>query len=142
MVSVAHARVTCLDAWEEVFEAKGQEGNMAGDAEEVESECEEINGEEMEEGEIEAHLNGLELEQEEHINSFAAAGLKRLGCFPHTMQLAIIKSFKKRNAMGTMLKKSRKLVVKYRRSSKAKSVLQKTQFKKRLLGCCKTRWWT
>ena len=35
----------CWDAWEEVFEAEGQEGHMADDAEEVESECEEINGE-------------------------------------------------------------------------------------------------
>ena len=127
----------CWDNWEEEFES---DGVIAGDDDDTEMESED--DEEREEGEIQALLSGMELEQEEHVNSFAAAGLKRLGCFPHTMQLAIIKSFKKRNAMGTMLKKSRKLVVKYRRSSKAKSVLQKTKFKKRLLGYCKTRWWT
>ena len=132
----------CWDAWDDRFEAEGAGG---GDEEnDIDSESDESEDEDWQEEDlVDGHRTALEDEMEEHRISFRRAGLKRLGCFPHTLQLPILKSTKKkRNAFGNMLRKTRKLVVKYRRSSKPKAVLAKTKFKKRLLGYCKTRWWT
>ena len=127
------------DAWDDRFETEAvddEDGSNSGD-----SDTDEDHDEEDDETEVE--VVGLENDQRAHRTAFRSCGLKRLGCFPHTLQLAILKSTKKkRNQFGKVLKISRKLVVKYRRSSKAKAVLQKTEFKKRLLGYCKTRWWT
>ena len=83
----------------------------------------------------------LESQQRDHRVAFSTVGIERLPCFPHTMQCAILKS-SKRSSFNQMLRKTRRLAVKYRCSGKAKAILQKTQFKKRLLGYCKTRWWT
>lgn len=128
------------DAWDDRFEselADEEDGLNPGDSDTDDDHDEE------EDDETEVEVVGLENDQRAHRTAFRSYGLKRLGCFPHTLQLAILKSTKKkRNQFGKVLKKSRKLVVMYRRSSKAKAVLQKTEFKKRLLGYCKTRWWT
>ena len=69
------------------------------------------------------------------------SGFKRLGCFSHTLQLPINKVNKVKNQIfGRVLQKTKKFVVKYRTSSKAKYILKKTSFKKRLVGFVKTRW--
>ena len=130
------------DAWDDRFESEVTDEEV-DEGSDSESEDFNNNNQEEEEEDVDRQLGELEQDQEEHRRSFNRAGLKRLGCYPHTFQLAILKSTKKKNnAFGKMLKKTRKFVVKYRRSSKAKAVLLKTQFKKRLLGYCKTRWWT
>ena len=132
----------CWDAWDDRFESEETEEGDEGSDSESEDLINNNNQEEEEEG-VNRQLSELEQDQDEHRRSFNRVGLKRLGCYPHTFQLAILKSTKKKNnAFGKMLKKTRKFVVKYRRSPKAKAVLQKTQFKKRLLGYCRTRWWT
>ena len=125
------------DVWDDKFECE------EADDDNSEDEDNSNNNDQEEEEDIEMQVADLERDQREHRSAFNRVGLKRLGCFPHTFQLAILKSTtKKRNSFGKMLKKTRNFVVKYRRSSKAKAVLQKTEFKKRLLGYCKTRWWT
>ena len=132
----------CWDVWDDRFEPEVTEEEVD---EVSDSESEDFNNnnlEEEEEKDVDRQLGELEEDQEENRRSFNRAGLKKLGCYPHTFQLAILKSTKKNNnAFGKILKKTRKFVVKYRRSSKAKATL-KTQFKKRILGYCKTRWWT
>ena len=128
------------DVWDDRFESEAADD---GDGDDSDDSDEDSDHDQDEDEETEREVVGLEHEQRDHRVAFRSCGLKRLGCFPHTLQLAIIKSTKKKkNQFGKVLKKSRKFVVKYRRSSKAKAVLQKTEFKKRLLGYCKTRWWT
>ena len=59
------------------------------------------------------------------------------------MQLPICRVCKKkRSSFGRVLRKTKKFVVKYRRSAKAKAILRKTSFKLRLKGWVKTRWWS
>ena len=128
------------DAWDDRFESEAADDDDDINSDDSDSDAEH---DQEEDEEKQAELNGLENEQTDNRIAFRSHGLKRLRCFPHTLQLAILKSTKKkRNQFGKVLKKSRKFVVKYRRSSKAKAVLQKTDFKKTLLGYCKTRWWT
>ena len=68
-------------------------------------------------------------------------GKIRLPCYAHTCQIAINRVNKTRNqAFGRVLTKTKHFVSKYRKSSKAKYVLSKTSYKKRLPGWVQTRW--
>lgn len=108
-----------------------------------ESDSDEVDMLQTEELEIAAMADNQEKTDDEHREAFKQIGLKRLGCFPHTLQCAIMRSIKQKNSgFGGMLKKCRKLVAKYRKSPKAKAILRKTKFNKVLLGWCKTRWWS
>ena len=135
---------------EEVKEAEKDENGEWEDFEEetplVENDDEEeplSDDEDKEAEEVDTFADQMQAKEDDQDKGFKEIGLMRIPCFPHTLQLPILKTVKvKKNAFGKVLKKGRRLVVKYRRSSKAKNVLQKTKFKKRLLGYCKTRWWT
>ena len=86
---------------------------------------------------IENHIGrDLEIDTE-----FKGAGVKRGGCFAHTLQITINRVNKQKNQIfGRVLTKTKKYVAKYRKSSKAKYILRQTSFKKRLAGFVKTRW--
>ena len=84
----------------------------------------------------------LEKEFEEHEIAFRAVNLERLPCTAHTMQLPINNCInKKKKSFGSVLRKTRKIVKKYRTSPKAKAILRR-RVKHRLAGYVKTRWWT
>ena len=101
---------------------------------------------------FEAELNAQEEEVEEEIAdhierdlaidvALLASQKKRGRCYAHTMQLAINKVNKLKNqAFGRVLMKGKNYVKKYRTSSKAKYILRKSSYKKRLAGFVKTRW--
>jgi hypothetical protein len=98
--------------------------------------------------ELEAQEEEVEREVADHIArdcdidaTFKISRKKRGRCFSHTGQLPINKVNKLKNqAFGRVLVKAKKYVAMYRKSSKAKYVLRKTSFKKRLAGFVKTRW--
>jgi hypothetical protein len=109
----------------------------ADDDEEPDSE-----NEEEEDNEVEDFADSMEVKEKDQMAGFGSLGLRRIPCFPHTLQLPILKTVKqRRSSFGRSLKKTRRMVVKYRRSSKAKNILDR-KFKRRLKGYCKTRWWT
>ena len=84
----------------------------------------------------------MEREAEDHHIAFKAQRLERIGCVAHTMQLPINRCVnKKKRCFGPVLRKTRKIVKKYRMSPKAKAILRK-KVKTRLAGYVKTRWWT
>ena len=69
--------------------------------------------------------------------------VRRGGCFSHTMQCAINCVAKSRHLkFGKVMKKTKKYVNKYKKSTIAKEVLRATSFKKRLVGFVKTRWFS
>ena len=99
-------------------------------------------GEEAEDNDVEDFADNMEIRERDQQSAFGSLGLRRIPCFPHTLQLPILKTVKqKMNSFGRPLKKTRRMVVKYRRSAKAKNILDQ-KFKRRLKGYCKTRWWT
>ena len=108
------------------------------------SSCDEEPEDEEEEDQANDELI-IELEEEENDRqeAFAFEEFKRNKCVVHTIQLPICKVLKsKRSSFSRVLRKSKKYVVKYRRSSKPKAILRKTSFKLRLKGWVKTRWWS
>ena len=100
--------------------------------------------------EAEVMLEDREVEEEadDHIDRdtqidevFKMSKIKRGRCYAHTGQLAINKVNNVRNQVfGRVLAKGKRYVNKYRASAKAKYILRKTSFKKRLAGFVKTRW--
>ena len=71
----------------------------------------------------------------------AGNDIERVDCIAHKINTVIERTLKKKNHFRPMITKSKKLVVSYRRSSKAKSILKK-YYEKRLAGFVKTRWWS
>ena len=95
-----------------------------------------------EEEEVGRFTHELEENLVDHERAFRAVDLERLGCFAHTMQLPINKCInKKKKCFGVVLRKTRKIVKKYRKSPKAKALLRR-RVKNKLAGYVKTRWWT
>ena len=91
---------------------------------------------------VEKFATDLEDEELDHQVAFEPIDLERLACFQHKMQSAINKAVKgKKKSFGIILRKTRKTVIKYRRSPKAKAIL-KRKYKYKLAGFVKTRWWT
>jgi hypothetical protein len=91
---------------------------------------------------VEKQAEELEVQMDEHDLAFKSVEIQRLPCVTHTAQLAINKCInKKKQSFGSVLRKTRKIVKKYRKSPKAKSVLRK-KVKNKLAGYVKTRWWT
>ena len=115
------------------------------DSEDDESECdsEPENIEDDDEIEVvEKQANDLEVEMEDHDTAFKSVQIQRLPCVTHTAQLGINKCInKKKQSFGSVLRKTRKIVKKYRKSPKAKAVLKK-KVRTKLAGYVKTRWWT
>ena len=69
--------------------------------------------------------------------------VRRGGCFSHTMQCAINRVAKSRHMkFGKVMKKTKRYVNKYKKSTIAKEVLRGTSFKTRLVGFVKTRWFS
>ena len=95
-----------------------------------------------EEEEVGRFTHELEENLVDHERAFRAVDLERLGCFAHTIQLPINKCInKKKKCFGVVLRKTRKIVKKYRKSPKAKALLRR-RVKNKLAGYVKTRWWT
>ena len=93
--------------------------------------------------EVEEEVMDYEARDEDIVRIFKRRGKKRGRCYAHTKQLPICKVNKQRNvAFGRVLTKTKKFVVKYRTSPKAKGILKSTSFQKSLLGYCKTRWYS
>lgn len=136
-----------LQAMEEGEELKAFKGESSDDdsGAEESSDCdsEPDNIEDDDEVEIVQQFTGnLEKELEEHAVAFKTEDLERLPCSAHTMQLPINKCInKKKKYFGSVIRKTRKIVKKYRKSPKAKAILRK-KVKNRLAGYVKTRWWT
>ena len=98
------------DVWDDRFESEAADD---GDGDDSDDSDEDSDHDQDEDEETEREVVGLEHEQRDHRVAFRSCGLKRLGCFPHTLQLAILKSTKKKkNRFGKVLKKARKFVVK------------------------------
>jgi hypothetical protein len=91
---------------------------------------------------VEQQAKDLEQEMDDHDVAFKSVQIQRLPCVTHTAQLGINKCInKKKQSFGSVLRKSRKIVKKYRKSPKAKAVLKK-KVRTKLAGYVKTRWWT
>ena len=140
---------------EEPFEAGPESIDLANttDETELENDEEEMSDEEdgatdltsqgLEEDEVEEEIADFENRDEEVVKVFRRRGKRRGKCFSHTLQLPINKVNKQRNvAFGKVLRKTKKYVAGYRKSSKAKCILRKTSFKTTLKGFCKTRWYS
>ena len=127
---------------EEFFEESDSDADSEGS--DSESECDEAPDEDSDEDlDIEELANNIESEEVVFANAFEEEEIVRGRCIVHTMQLPICRICKKkRSSFGRVLRKTKKYVVKYRISSKAKAILRKTSFKLRLKGWVKTRWWS
>ena len=121
-------------------------GNPLVDSSQVEASDEIVVGinlanEREEEDKIEAEVEEYVKRDREVDSELKFKGFKRLGCFDHTLQLAINKVNRMKNQVfGKVLEKSKAFVAKYRKSSRAKYILRQTNFKKRLSGFVQTRW--
>ena len=133
---------TLKDGEEESLEEETD--SDGSDYSDSESECDEEPSDESEEDlELDEIANNKETDDAEFVNSFKEEKFRRGRCIVHTMQLPICRVCKKkRSSFGRVLRKTKKFVVKYRRSAKAKAILRKTSFKLRLKGWVKTRWWS
>ena len=125
------------------FDDDGEDGEDSGVDEGSDCDSEPDNIDEDDEVEVVQKLSeDLEKEFEEHEIAFRAVNLERLPCTAHTMQLPINNCInKKKKSFGSVLRKTRKIVKKYRTSPKAKAILRR-RVKHRLAGYVKTRWWT
>ena len=135
------------DALEE-DEEEGTSDDDSDDFEGLETSDEETEIDENEVAEeLEREVLGEVLEHEERDrqlnNIFKQKSVRRGKCFSHTMQLPIGRVTKAKHLkFGKALRKTKTFVVKYRTSAKAKAILRKTTFKKKLLGYVKTRWFS
>jgi hypothetical protein len=111
-----------------------------------ESECDEVSEEveeDREEEEVQELADELDEAEVEFTEAFKEAKIERGRCVVHTLQLPICRVIgNKKASFGRVLRKTKKFVVKYTRSSKAKAILRKAGFKLRLKGWVKTRWWS
>ena len=109
-----------------------------GDESDCDSSCDDIDDERCEEGDSSTDSIIFPVEE----TDFESVNVQRLNCIAHKANTIVKKTLNERNSIFCrVLKKTRKYVIKYRTSAKAKSVLLK-YYKKRLAGFCKTRWWT
>ena len=133
------------DVTDEVLSDDEDEDNLANDTEDESSECDsepDNIDDDNEEDEVVDFTENMEREAEDHHVAFRAQRLERIGCVAHTMQLPINRCInKKKRCFGAVLRKTRKIVKKYRKSPKAKAILRK-KVKTRLAGYVKTRWWS
>ena len=133
------------DVTDEVLSDDEDEDNLVNDTEDESSECDsepDNIDDDNEEDEVVDFTENMEREAEDHHVAFRAQRLERIGCVAHTMQLPINRCInKKKRCFGAVLRKTRKIVKKYRKSPKAKAILRK-KVKTRLAGYVKTRWWT
>lgn len=107
---------------------------------EDESDCDSISEEDEENFDDRAPLVNAQPVSFE--TGMATVRLERLNCIAHRVNTVVENTLNDRSSVfGRVLKKTRKFVIKYRRSAKAKGVLMK-YYKRRLAGFCKTRWWT
>ena len=96
-----------------------------------------------EEEEVESEIVDSEQRDDQVEKVFRRREIKRGRCYSHTQQCAINRVNKQRNVgFGKVLGKCKKFVAKYRKSPKAKGILNNTSFKKSLIGFCKTRWYS
>ena len=132
------------EEWEE-FEGDDSEDeeDVESDGDDSECDIEPDDKEDDREEEVTNFANALETANAEHEEAFEEEHIYRGPCIVHTMQLPICRVIRKKKiSFGRVLTKTRRYVVKYRQSSKAKAILRKTSFKLRLKGWVKTRWWS